>query len=194
VPRVRAEPRRRDPRRPDRILEAAAQLVSRHGYHDVSMADIGAAAGVTGSAIYRHFEGKSAVLVALLDRILDDLAEQTAAVLARPADPRAVLGDLVAGQVRFVLEQRSLAVVFYQESTYLPEVDRTRLRRKQRLYIEEWVTVLGQIRTDVPIEERRTLVHAAIGSLQSLLFFTSEVPAERLTVLMTEVAERTLLT
>ena len=54
------EARRRDPDRRERILEAAAGLVAERGYHEVGMTDIGAAAGITGSAIYRHFDGKSA--------------------------------------------------------------------------------------------------------------------------------------
>ena len=57
--------RTRDPARKERILAAAADLVASSGYHAVSMADIGAAAGITGSGIYRHFASKSALLVAL---------------------------------------------------------------------------------------------------------------------------------
>ena len=55
-------PRRRDPERRQRILTAAAGLVAERGYHEVAMSDIGAAAGIVGSGIYRHFDGKSAVL------------------------------------------------------------------------------------------------------------------------------------
>ena len=40
------------------------------------MADIGAAAGITGPAIYRHFDGKSAVLVAMFDHVIDDLSRR----------------------------------------------------------------------------------------------------------------------
>ena len=64
--------RRRDPRRRQRILHAAAELVAEHGYHEVGMADIGAAAGITGPAVYRHFDGKSAVLVAMFDHVIAD--------------------------------------------------------------------------------------------------------------------------
>jgi AcrR family transcriptional regulator len=63
--------RTRDPARKERILAAAADLVASSGYHAVSMADIGAAAGITGSGIYRHFASKSALLVALFDQAID---------------------------------------------------------------------------------------------------------------------------
>ena len=57
-------PRRRSRR--DEILEIAVGLFAARGYHGVSMDDIGAAAGVTGPALYHHFAGKEAMLAAAL--------------------------------------------------------------------------------------------------------------------------------
>ena len=66
----RPRTRTRDPERKERILAAAADLIAHKGYHAVSIAEIGAAAGITGSGIYRHFESKSSVLVDLFDPTL----------------------------------------------------------------------------------------------------------------------------
>lgn len=184
--------RRRDPERRERILAAAAQLVAQHGYHDVGMADIGAAAGVTGSAIYRHFEGKSAVLVAMFDRVIDDLARDADRIVTSGTDPRAALRRLIRAQVSFVLGERTLAQVYHNEITNLPDSDRHRLRRKQRMYIEEWVHVLATLRPDVNDAELRARAHAAIGAIQSTLFYSSGLPDERLTDLMCEAAEAVL--
>ncbi|HVV24469.1 MAG TPA: helix-turn-helix domain-containing protein, partial [Pseudonocardiaceae bacterium] len=118
--------RRRDPDRRQRILDAAAELVARRGYHDVGMADIGAAAGITGSAIYRHFDGKSAVLVALLDRVIDDLSRDAAEIVTSADEPRTVLRRLIRGQVSFVLTDRTLAQVYHNEILNLPAADRHR--------------------------------------------------------------------
>ena len=57
--------RTRDPARKQRILAAAADLFARNGFHSVSMEDIGEAVGITASAIYRHYDSKTAVLVAM---------------------------------------------------------------------------------------------------------------------------------
>ncbi len=138
--------RRRDPRRRQLILTAAAELVAQRGYHDVGMADIGAAAGITGPAIYRHFDGKSAVLVAMCDHAIDDLSREAGQIVASRGDALATLRGLIQTQVRFVLRDRTLAQVYHNEVANLPEEDRHRLRRKQRLYIEEWVHVLAQLR------------------------------------------------
>ena len=68
-------PRTRDPARKHKILLAAADLVARNGFNSVSMSEIGAASGITGSAIYRHFDSKSAVLVELFDSAIDQLLD-----------------------------------------------------------------------------------------------------------------------
>jgi AcrR family transcriptional regulator len=187
-----APPRIRDPARKERILAAAADLVARTGYHAVSMADIGAAAGITGSAIYRHFGSKSAVLVALFDRVIDGLLQDAQRTVHNDTDLRAALLRLIEGQVEFVVGDRELAQVYYHEINNLPDEDRRRLRRKQRLYLEEWVHLLTELRGDLNDTEARTVVHAAIGAIQSSLFHTSGLPNDRLRALLTGTAVATL--
>jgi AcrR family transcriptional regulator len=185
-------PRRRDPARRQRILTAAAGLVAERGYHEVAMSDIGAAAGIVGSGIYRHFDGKSAVLVALFDRVIDDLTRGSAQILARGLDPAATLAQLIEAHVRIVLEDRTLMRVYHSEIVSLPADDSRRLRRKQRLYLEEWVHVLALLRPETDDAALRALVHAAIGAVQSTLFYASGLPADRLATLMTAAAHATL--
>ena len=55
------------------ILAVAAELFAKHGYHGVSIADLGAAVGVSGPALYRHFEGKDALLAEMLISISEHL-------------------------------------------------------------------------------------------------------------------------
>lgn len=184
--------RRRDPDRRERILEAAAELVAQRGYHDVGMADIGAAAGVTGSAIYRHFDNKSAVLVAMFDRVIDDLSRDAGEIVTSGEPPRTVLRRLVLGQIAFVIDDRTLAQVYHNEIPNLPADDRHRLRRKQRMYLEEWVHVLALLRPEVGDAELRALAHAAIGAIQSTLFYSSGLPREQLADLMCASAEAVL--
>lgn len=182
----------RDPARKERILEAAADLVARNGYHAVSMADIGSAAGITGSAIYRHFDSKSAVLVALFDRVIDGLLADEQRIVQEVTDLRAALLTLIEGQVEFVVGDRELAQVYHHEINNLPEEDRRRLRRKQRLYLEEWVHLLDELRADLGDTEARVVVHAAIGAIQSTLFHNSGLPVDRQRALLTAAARAVL--
>ena len=192
APARTAAPRRRDPERRQRILAAAAELVAERGYHDVGMSDIGAAAGIVGSGIYRHFDGKSAVLVALFDRVIDDLTRAAAEILARGLEPAPTLRELIAAHVRITLEDRMLMRVYHNEIASLPADDNRRLRRKQRIYIEEWVHVLDVLRPDVDDAVLRALVHAGIGAVHSTLFYSSGLPVGRLAKLMAAAAEATM--
>ncbi|WP_109526743.1 MULTISPECIES: TetR/AcrR family transcriptional regulator [Nocardia] len=185
-----AEPpaRVRDPARKVRILHAAADLVARRGFHSVSMADIGGAAGITGSGIYRHFDSKSAVLVALFDHAIDNLLHDQERIVESVPDLRQALHRLVDGQVEFVVADRELAQVYHNEINNLPEEDRRRLRRKQRMYLEEWVHLLGELRDDLTDGEARAVVHASIGAIQSTLFHNTGLPGDQLRRILTTAA------
>jgi len=181
--------RTRDPARKERILSAAADLVARNGFTAVSMEDIGDAVGITASAIYRHYDSKNAVLVAMLDRVVDKLlADGRAIASAELAEPRAALARLVDGYINFVLGDRASAQVYFREIARVPPDDRRRLRRNQRLYVEEWVLLLTELRPGLDDEGARALVHAAIGVMQSTLWYSAGLPEERLRDLLHQAA------
>lgn len=189
---ARTSVRVRDPERKTRILAAAGELIGRSGYHAVSMTDIGAEAGITGSGIYRHFDSKAAILVELFDEIIDDLIADQTAILESAGDEKMLLDRLVDDQVKFVVGKRELAQVYYNEIQNLPERDRARLRRKQRLYVEEWVHLVEEIRPAVDDAQARALVHASIGAVQSSLFHNVGLDGERLAALLRTAAHAVL--
>jgi AcrR family transcriptional regulator len=61
------------PERRALILREAGRLFARHGYAGTRLDDIAAAAHVTKPIVYRHFESKKALYVALLVKHRDDL-------------------------------------------------------------------------------------------------------------------------
>lgn len=64
-------PPRRLPRaqRRDQILAAATGAFARTGFADTSLDDVSAAAGVSKAILYRHFESKTELYRAVLDRV-----------------------------------------------------------------------------------------------------------------------------
>jgi AcrR family transcriptional regulator len=55
------------------IIEAAGRLFGEHGYERTRIDEIAAAAGVTKPIVYRHFDSKRDLYLALLDRHREDL-------------------------------------------------------------------------------------------------------------------------
>jgi AcrR family transcriptional regulator len=175
-------------RRHAQLLDATAELVAARGFHAVGIVDIGAAAGVSGSAIYRHFRTKQELLVALIERVVDELLAGARAAVDGAADPRAALDALVRAHVAFALRDRAIIKVYAQESDHLPDVDRRRLRRKQHLYADVWTGVVRDVRPELSEGSAAASVHAVFGLLNSVADFTSRVDDETLSVLLAEMA------
>jgi AcrR family transcriptional regulator len=184
--------RTRDPDRRERILRAAAELVAERGFHAVSMADIGAASGIVGSGVYRHFDSKAAVLRALLDEGMERLLAGAAEAVGSGRPPAEVLGALIRDQVRFAVDEALLVRLWLREVQTLPDGDQRRLRRLQRHYVEEWVHTLRELRPELPDADARARVHVAIGAIQSAATWNAGVPRETLAALLTECARRCL--
>jgi AcrR family transcriptional regulator len=187
--------RTRDPARKQRILDAAADLMARYGFSSVSMEDIGGAVGITASAIYRHYDSKIAVLTAMFDQVIDQLLSEGQRFAGhQDAEPLDALRQLVDGQIAFVVDDRDIAQVYYREIANLPEADRRRLRRKQRLYLEDWVHLLTELRPGLDDSVARTIVHCAIGAIQSTLQHSAGLPEDRLRDLLRRSALAVLAT
>src|SRR6476659_5209256 len=73
-----------------RLLDAAAELFARKGFHAVSAAAVADAAGRTTGALYSHFGGKDGLLLALVKEWLGESAARiaTAVELAGDLDGR----------------------------------------------------------------------------------------------------------
>lgn len=180
--------------RRDEILEIAMGLFASRGYHGVSMDDIGSAAGVTGPALYHHFAGKEAMLVAALMPVSEGLLQGgRSRVAAHRGDPRAALESLVDFHVEFALANPAVIAVHLHELDRLPEEPRRQIRRLQRLYVEEWVGVLTAVRKELTPGEARVLAHAAFGLMNSTPFLGGEVDRDRRAMLLRAAALAALL-
>jgi AcrR family transcriptional regulator len=149
------------------------------------MDDVGAAAGVTGPALYHHFAGKEAMLAAALNPVSENLlAGGRARAAERAGDPDRTLAALVEFHVDFALNNPAVIALHLHELDRLPDEPRRQIRRLQRLYVEEWVGVLAQIRPDLDAGEARVLAHSAFGLMNSTPFLGGEVDRNRRAALL----------
>jgi AcrR family transcriptional regulator len=73
MPQAPAEPVVLD--RPTQILDAAVACFAKRGFHQASMHDISAEAGISVGLIYRYFQNKEAVIAAMADRHKKEIHE-----------------------------------------------------------------------------------------------------------------------
>ncbi|MEU3710799.1 SACE_7040 family transcriptional regulator, partial [Streptomyces catenulae] len=154
--------------RREQILKEAARLFAERGFHGVGVDEIGAAVGISGPGLYRHFAGKDAMLAELLVGISERLLDGGRMRIAEGGEsPGAVLDALIDGHIDFALDDRPLITVHDRELDRLREADRKRVRRLQREYVELWVTVVREVHPEPSEAEARAAVHAVFGLLNS---------------------------
>lgn len=170
------------------LIAAAARLFAARGYYAVTVDDLGEALGISGPALYRHFPSKQALLVAVFDQVIELQSEHLRTALDQATDPASALETMVRLHVSFAVEQRETMAVWRQEFHHLPEGDSWRLRRAQRLYVEEWVHVVHELRRDLDDASVRALVHGVLALLQSPSDFHSGLPDEGIINLLMSMA------
>src|SRR6202048_5598389 len=89
--------------RGSRLIAAADRLIAERGYLAVRVKDTGAAAGVSGPAIYRHFPNKEALLVELLVGVSTRLLCGAQAVVSEASDVDVAFDGLVDFHLDFAL-------------------------------------------------------------------------------------------
>ncbi|MGW0844538.1 TetR/AcrR family transcriptional regulator [Streptomyces sp. NPDC002787] len=176
------------PTRREQILKEAARLFAERGFHGVGVDEIGAAVGISGPGLYRHFAGKDAMLAELLVGISGQLltgakrrvAEADGGSARGPAassgqsggrpsgrDAEAILDSLIEGHIDFALDDRPLITLHDRELDRLRDSDRKLVRQLQRQYVELWVEVLREVYPGVAEPAARSAVHSVFGLLNS---------------------------
>ncbi|OJZ68206.1 TetR family transcriptional regulator [Mycolicibacterium diernhoferi] len=162
TPRSKAKSDRRT-----QLIGAAERLVAEHGYLAVRLEDIGAAAGVSGPAIYRHFPNKEALLVELLVGISTRLLAGAREVVAAAPDAAAALDGLIDFHLDFALGESDLIRIQDRDLGHLPPAAKRQVRKSQRQYVEIWVDVLRQIDPRLDEADARLKAQAVFGLLNS---------------------------
>ncbi|WP_338145376.1 MULTISPECIES: TetR/AcrR family transcriptional regulator [Cryobacterium] len=183
TPRSRAKADRRQA-----LLGAAAALFARSGYNGVSIEDLGAAVGVSGPAVYRHFSGKPAVLAALLVEVSETLVAGGQAVVEGAPDAAGALRALVRFHTDFALSHPNVIRVQDRDLDSLAPADRHRVRTLQRTYVELWVRVLGQVHPEVEAQLLRIRAQATFGLLNSTPHTLPASPSGAVRPLLEEMA------
>jgi AcrR family transcriptional regulator len=149
------------------ILATAAELFAARGFHGVSVGDIGAACGISGPALYKHFSSKDAVLAEMLVDISERLLSVGRERSERSPDASSALAALVDWHVDFALRHRALIVVHNRDWESLPADAREQVRTLQREYVDLWAARLREVHDGLGLDRARAMAHAAFGLINS---------------------------
>lgn len=178
--------------RRQQILATAATLFARRGFHGVSVVDIGAACGISGPALYKHFASKDQILAEMLVSISGRLLEVGRARVAEAGGPDEAVRRLVEWHVSFALHHQALIVVQDRDFSSLPDEARTQVRALQRAYVDLWADQLRRLDPTLTEEAAHARAHAAFGLINSTPH-SSLLPDEQMHAMLSEMAAAALV-
>ncbi len=111
-------------RRRELIVRAAAQQFARHGYAGTRLDDVAAAAKVTKPIVYRHFDSKQALYLALLRKHEEDLTSFFTGPDGAPAPVPAILDSWLD----YVRENSHAWLMLFRDSSGDDEIRAVRRR------------------------------------------------------------------
>jgi AcrR family transcriptional regulator len=158
---------RQKAQRRQQLLTAASRLFAERGFRAVSIEDLASEAGVSGPALYRHFDSKEAILADLLIDVSEQLLREGTQRAANAMSPSDALRSLIAFHTDFALRDRDLIRIQDHDFANLATGDAKTVSRLQRGYLEVWITVLMELDTADAESVIRTKIQAVFGLLNS---------------------------
>lgn len=157
------------------IIDAAGRLFGERGYDAARLDDIAAAAGVTKPILYRHFDTKQALYLALLERHRDDLHRFATAVPERGTLEKRLRAVL---EVWFAyVEAHSYAWrMLFRDTGGGPEVQafRVEVHARARTVLAEIIASLSA--APIPAPEREAVAELMSMGMASLVLWWMEDP------------------
>ncbi|KLO27477.1 TetR family transcriptional regulator [Mycolicibacter heraklionensis] len=150
------------------LLHSAVLLFGKQGYAETGVTEIADAVGVPASGVYRYFSSKSDILTTGLQRAVDRIAGEMAAIAGVFAEPDEALRRLIEAYVATVFANPELASVYDTERVNLAPAERELLRDSERAFIETWARPLMAVRPDLDAMHAKFLVHALAALVDDL--------------------------
>lgn len=185
---LRADPpaRRGRPSRRGAIFASALRLFRERGFHATSINEIGADAGVAGTAIYSHFSTKQELLAEAIREGARRIRAGMSQALADDAqNPEAALENLVRTYVAVVLDNADMNACYVLEARSLGDDVRQGMVRSERALREVFGRQLRAVRPELSREQAQTMVQMAVFALVALCVHRNRLERDALVELAT---------
>ncbi|MEV8093651.1 helix-turn-helix domain-containing protein [Kitasatospora sp. NPDC085879] len=160
LPAAAPAPSPADGSRREALLQAAVRLFHERGFDNVSTDRIGAAAGISGPSVYKHFATKADLLAAATVRSRERLWHEVEGAIAAGGGPAGALESGLHAYLGFARRNSHYLGVMLSETERLDPPDRRAAVDFRRDFLRVWVGLLQQVRPDYDTAEARIRVHA----------------------------------
>ena len=130
------------------LLEAATEIVTTEGVEAVTLAAVGAAAGLARSSVYQYFDSTASLLAAVIEAAIPRAAAQMAAAVARAGTPEAKVTTWVRAYVRAATDPHHRAIATGELG--LPDECRARIVELHAAQAAPLVAALNALGTPDP--------------------------------------------
>ncbi|GAA3059437.1 TetR/AcrR family transcriptional regulator [Kitasatospora albolonga] len=146
--------------RREELLTAAVVLFHRYGFDNVTTDRLGAAVGIAGPSVYKHFGTKAELLAAALERCRERLRQEVSAPMAAAGGPAVALAAGLGAYVDFARRHGDHLGAMVSETERLAAADRRAAVAFRREFLRTWVELLRRVRPQYGPAEARIRVHA----------------------------------
>lgn len=158
------------------ILEAAGRAFGERGYERARLDEIAAAAGVTKPILYRHFDSKQALYLALLERHRDDLG-RFAALVPAAGTPEGRVRAVLDPWVDYVESHSYAWKMLFRDSGGGPEIQAFRREVNDRARTVLAALIAGLSQPPIPRREHRPLAELMSMGMASLVLWWLDHPS-----------------
>jgi AcrR family transcriptional regulator len=167
------------------ILRRAGRLFALHGYAGTRLDDVAAAAHVTKPIVYRHFESKKALYLALLAKHRDDLP-----TILEQAEVSAILDDWLD----YVRENSHAWVMLFRDNSGDDEIRRERrqVSLRAREVLAGFIAERGSGIPHEQVEPTAELLTSGLAGLALWWIDHSDVPKPTVAAVAARISESAL--
>jgi AcrR family transcriptional regulator len=140
-PRLRA----RYDRRRQRVIDTAAGVIARRGFHATTVGDLVEATGLARGGLYHYIGSKDELLFRIFERLMDPLLDQAEAIVAGDEPPEDQLRALLRAWMAHVEAHRDHMLVFQQEWHFVVGRGGREELRQARAARKRFEAILGDL-------------------------------------------------
>ena len=146
------------------LLEVALEVFSGRGYHETTMDDIAAGAGVTKPVLYQHFSSKRALYLYLVADVGERMASAIAQKTSKARSPHDQVNAGLRAYFDFIDDNRAAFLLLFEGADRSDADVATAVNRIEDSMAE---MVAPLIAAGITVDQQRALAYGLVGAAEA---------------------------